>query len=109
MFRALEDGAPEVRTQLVPVEVRGKGGREILPAFGQGLAVELDLHRLRSIQTRFPFFDLEHNFLSTYGTQGFGGQGRYNGVSGVALSGGRLYVVDTAGGEVEVYRVNPGT
>ena len=36
--------------------------------------------------------------------QGFGKHSRYNGVSGVAVHNDRLYVVDTAGGQVEVFK-----
>ncbi len=53
---------------------------------------------------RVQFLDAEHNYISHHGEQGFGKHSRYNGVSGVAVHNDRLYVVDTAGGQVEVFK-----
>lgn len=39
------------------------------------------------------------------GEQGFGGWGRYSGISGVHVEGDRLYVVDNGGHEVEVWDI----
>jgi DNA-binding beta-propeller fold protein YncE len=52
---------------------------------------------------RVQFLDEELNYLGHHGEQGFGKHSRYNGVSGVAVHDDRLYVVDTAGGQVEVF------
>ncbi len=54
---------------------------------------------------RIQFFDLNHQYLGSFGEQGFGKSGRYNGVSGVEMFDGHIYIVDTAGGEVEVFKL----
>ena len=47
--------------------------------------------------------------VQLYGEQGFGGIGRYNGFTDVAVHQGKLYILDNAGAEVEVYTiVHPG-
>jgi len=41
-----------------------------------------------------------------FGELGFGGLKRYRGVSALAAHNGRLYVVDNAGFEVEVFTIS---
>ena len=43
--------------------------------------------------------------LLQHGTKGFGGWGRYNGVSGLHVEGDRLYVADNSGHELEVWNI----
>jgi DNA-binding beta-propeller fold protein YncE len=50
--------------------------------------------------------DLSGAFVKAYGEQGFGGQGRYNGLSSVEVHDGKLYVADNAGHEIEVYQIH---
>jgi len=54
---------------------------------------------------RVQIFDTEGSYVSSYGEQGFGGIGRYNGFTDVAVNQGKLYILDNAGAEVEVYRI----
>ena len=54
---------------------------------------------------RVQFFDRSHAYVGTFGEKGFGKFGRYNGLSGVDFYEDRIYLVDTAGGQVEVFKL----
>jgi len=55
---------------------------------------------------RVQFFDHDHNPVGTYGQKGFGKYGRYTGLSGVDFHDGKVFLVDTAGGQVEVFKLD---
>jgi DNA-binding beta-propeller fold protein YncE len=54
---------------------------------------------------RVQVLDTEGAYVSAHGEKGFGGIGRYNGFTDLAVHDGKLYVLDNAGAEVEVYNI----
>ena len=43
--------------------------------------------------------------VTEFGQKGFGGLMHYRGIPDVEVADGKLYVLDSAGGQVEVYRI----
>jgi len=58
-----------------------------------------------SRNNRVQVLDTEGGFVAAHGVKGFGGIGRYNGFTDLAVHDGKLYVLDNAGAEVEVYDI----
>jgi DNA-binding beta-propeller fold protein YncE len=58
-----------------------------------------------SHNNRIQAFDAQGNHVGGFGESGFGGLQRYRGVSALSAHKGRLYVVDNAGFEVEVFKI----
>lgn len=58
-----------------------------------------------SLNHRIQALDAEGKPLLRHGEKGFGGWGKYSGVSGVMVEGDRLYVVDNGGHELEVWKI----
>lgn len=54
---------------------------------------------------RVQVFDPDQKLLATLGQKGSGGTGKWTGFGAIAVSRGRLYVLDTNGYEVEVYKI----
>ena len=58
-----------------------------------------------SKNNRIQAFDSDGNHVGGFGEPGFGGLKRYRGVGALAAHEGKLYVVDNAGFEVEVFTI----
>lgn len=58
-----------------------------------------------TFNSRIQVFDMAGAFVTSHGEKGFGGAGKYNGLSSVEVAGGKLYVADNSGHEVEIYQI----
>ncbi len=85
---------------------KGSGPGQLKLSEFSSIAIDGDLIAVGdTMNHRVQFFDRDHNYVGHYGEKGFGKHGRYNGMSGVDIHNGRIFLVDTAGGQVEVFKL----
>lgn len=59
-----------------------------------------------TLNNRIQVFDTAGKFITKFGEKGFGGTGRYTSPNCVEVRKGKLYVADSSGHEIEIYKIN---